>query len=43
MVADAYRDCRKRRANLLLNLSPDKTGRLPDEAVENDAGSQEAH
>jgi alpha-L-fucosidase len=33
-IATIYHDCRQRRANLLLNLSPDKTGRLPDEAVE---------
>jgi alpha-L-fucosidase len=32
-IASVYRDCRKRNSNLLLNLSPDKTGRIPDEAV----------
>jgi len=31
--AGEYADCRKRHSNLLLNLSPDKTGRLPEEAV----------
>jgi alpha-L-fucosidase len=34
VLAAAYSDCRSRRANLLLNLSPDKTGRLPDDTVE---------
>jgi alpha-L-fucosidase len=34
VIANAYRDCMSRNANLLLNLGPDKTGRLPDEAVE---------
>lgn len=34
VIADAYRQCKARKANLLLNLSPDTTGRLPDEAVE---------
>ena len=33
VIAGVYRDCMQRRSNLLLNLSPDKTGRLPDEAV----------
>jgi len=33
-IASAYSDCRSRHANLLLNLSPDTTGRLPDEAVQ---------
>ena len=32
-IVGVYRDCMRRNANLLLNLSPDKTGRLPDEAV----------
>ena len=34
VIAAACNDCRKRKANLLLNLSPDKTGRLADEAVQ---------
>jgi len=34
MIADAYHACRKAKANLLLNLSPDTSGRLPDEAVQ---------
>jgi alpha-L-fucosidase len=34
VIAAAWKDCRARRANLLLNLSPDTTGRLPDETVE---------
>src|SRR5579864_1495028 len=34
VIADAYRQCKARKANLLLNLSPDTTGQLPDEAVE---------
>jgi len=34
VIAAAYRDCRKRNSNLLLNLSPDKTGRLPEETVQ---------
>lgn len=34
VIASAYHDCMQRRANLLLNLSPDTTGRLPDEAVQ---------
>jgi alpha-L-fucosidase len=33
VIADAYHACRKRNSNLLLNLSPDTTGRLPDETV----------
>jgi alpha-L-fucosidase len=33
-IASYYSDCRKRNSNLLLNLSPDTTGRLPEEAVE---------
>ena len=34
VIADAYHKCKQRKANLLLNLSPDVTGRLPQEAVE---------
>jgi alpha-L-fucosidase len=34
VIASGYSDCRKRYANLLLNLSPDKTGVLPEEAVQ---------
>ncbi|MBV9301265.1 MAG: alpha-L-fucosidase [Acidobacteriaceae bacterium] len=33
-IAGFYRACTTRNSNLLLNLSPDKTGRLPDEQVE---------
>jgi alpha-L-fucosidase len=33
VIAKAYRDCMARKANLLLNLGPDKTGRLPDDVV----------
>jgi alpha-L-fucosidase len=33
IIASHYHDCRRRRANLLLNLSPDISGRLPEEAV----------
>src|SRR5947209_7222631 len=33
IIASHYHDCRSRHANLLLNLSPDTTGRLPDETV----------
>jgi len=33
VIADAYRACRQRNANLLLNLSPDTSGRLTDDAV----------
>ena len=32
-IAQMYRDCMQRNSNLLLNLSPDKRGLLPDEAV----------
>jgi len=32
-IASEYNDCRQRRTNLLLNLSPDTSGRLPEEAV----------
>jgi alpha-L-fucosidase len=34
VIADAYLACKKSRANLLLNLSPDTSGRLPDDAVQ---------
>ncbi len=33
-IAQVYRDCMQHNCNLLLNLSPDKRGLLPDEAVE---------
>lgn len=33
VIAHAYRDCMEGNANLLLNLAPDNTGRLPEEAV----------
>src|SRR5581483_7825943 len=33
VIAGVYRDCKRRKSNLLLNLSPDTSGRLPDEAV----------
>jgi len=33
-IAAGYKACRDGRANLLLNLSPDTSGRLPEEAVE---------
>ncbi len=33
VIAGVYRDCKKRKSNLLLNLSPDKAGRIPDETV----------
>ncbi len=33
VIAQVYRDCKQRKSNLLLNLSPDTTGRLPDDAV----------
>jgi hypothetical protein len=33
VIASAYFDCRRRKWNLLLNLSPDRTGRLPDDTV----------
>jgi alpha-L-fucosidase len=32
-IASYYSDCRSRNSNLLLNLSPDTSGRLPEEAV----------
>jgi alpha-L-fucosidase len=34
VIADAYLACKKARSNLLLNLSPDTSGRIPDEAVQ---------
>lgn len=34
VIAEAYRACRQRKSNLLLNLSPDTTGRIPDEAMQ---------
>jgi len=34
VLAGVYRDCMRRHSNLLLNLSSDKSGRLPDEAVQ---------
>jgi alpha-L-fucosidase len=33
-IASYYNDCRAHNANLLLNLSPDTSGRLPEEAVQ---------
>jgi alpha-L-fucosidase len=33
-IASYYSDCRKHNSNLLLNLSPDTSGRLPGEAVQ---------
>jgi len=33
VIAAAYRTCLKRGGNLVLNLAPDNTGRLPEEAV----------
>ena len=33
-IAQMYRDCMQRNSNLLLNLSPDTTGRLPDQTVQ---------
>jgi alpha-L-fucosidase len=33
IIVQAYRECLDRNANLLLNLSPDTTGQLPDESV----------
>ena len=32
-IAEAYFACKKGRANLLLNLSPHSSGRIPDEAA----------
>jgi len=34
VIANMYRACMTRNANLLLNLGPDKTGRLPDDEVQ---------
>lgn len=34
IIAESYRICMKANANLLLNLSPDNTGRLGDESVQ---------
>lgn len=34
VIADTYKACRERKSNLLLNLSPDTSGRLPDDAVQ---------
>jgi alpha-L-fucosidase len=34
VIAQDYRECMDRNANLLLNLSPDTTGQLPEESVE---------
>ena len=34
IIAEAYRDCMRRNANLLLNLAPDNTGRIPTDQVE---------
>ena len=34
VIAQAYRDCMKGNANLLLNLAPDNTGRLPENQVQ---------
>jgi alpha-L-fucosidase len=33
VLANAYRECMSRNANLLMNLAPDNTGRLPDDQV----------
>jgi len=33
VIAEAYRTCLRRNSNLLLNLSPGKNGRLPEEAL----------
>jgi alpha-L-fucosidase len=33
-IAGMYRNCVARKSNLLLNLSPDTTGRLPEQTVE---------
>ena len=33
-IASEYNDCRRRKSNLLLNLSPDTRGKLPDEMVQ---------
>jgi len=34
VIADAYQRCIQGKANLLLNLSPDTSGRIPEEAVQ---------
>ena len=34
VIAGNYRVCKQRKSNFLLNLSPDTSGRLPDEAVQ---------
>ena len=34
VIAQAYRDCMRGNANLLLNLAPDNTGRLPQDQVD---------
>lgn len=34
VIAEAYRDCMRGNANLLLNLAPDNTGRLPQDQVD---------
>jgi hypothetical protein len=34
VIAEAWRLCRKGNANLLLNLAPDNTGRLPQNQVD---------
>ena len=34
IIANVYRDCKQRKSNLLLNLSPDTSGRLPDQTVQ---------
>jgi len=33
VIAQDYRECMERKANLLLNLSPDTSGQLPEESV----------
>jgi alpha-L-fucosidase len=33
MLLNLYRECRRRNANLLLDVAPDRTGRIPDESV----------
>jgi alpha-L-fucosidase len=33
VIAQAYRECMNRNANLLLNLSPDTAGQLPEQSV----------
>ena len=34
VIAQAYRDCMRGNSNLLLNLAPDNTGRIPENQVE---------